>query len=857
MSAVAVISPKIISEAKAGKFMRLIRSFLMLCLLSVQAAIAQSPAPWPPEARQFRLHMIGNSHIDAPWLWPWTEAAAVVDSTFRSALDRLNENPHLKMTTSSSQFYEWVAQTDPAMLAEIRQRVAEGRWDLVGGWWVEPDVNIPNGESLARQGLYGQQTLQRLFGKIATVGYNPDSFGHAGSVPQILKLEGMEDYAFERPGVNEKQIPGNLFWWQGIDGTRALTYRIPISYTGSETSLEPKVRDVVALLSPQPLRDAMDFFGVGDHGGGPTRANLASIATIQSEPGAPAIFYSTPDQYFAEIRRSHNIPIPVLDGDLQIHSVGCYTAESAMKKGNRQAEAALVTGEKLAEVGSIAWGADYPKDELTAAWKRLLLMQFHDSLAGTSLPEQYQIAREAQGRAMDVGHQAMYLSALRLAWQVPAADPLSTYLVVFNPHAWSSTQNIAYDLYADKGASYVAEDDLGRIVPSQWVQATTVTGNRKRIVAQVDLPAFGYRQIRVRKASAPAESTAPVPLKVEANAMENAHLRVTISPDGTLAVFDKDAGHQVFRGGATGARAVVLNDTSDTWSHTVVAYTDEIGLFKADNVKVMEAGPLRARIRVHSTYDGSALTTDWILYARSRVLEARVTLDWHEHLKMLKFSFPVNVQDPKATYEISYGAIQRPTDGHEYPGQRWIDVTGTFNNQPYGLAVINDAKYGYSVDGSDMRISIARAAVFAQHMPARLEPGVDYDWQDQGVQTFRMILVPHSGSWQDANIVHLAEELVAPPLVIYQGIHPGTRPQAASFLSINAPDVVISAIKRAEDGNDLIVRLYESSGRATKATLNLAFLHRQWTGQFDPYEIKTLRIDPRTAKVAVVNILER
>jgi alpha-mannosidase len=835
--------------------MRSVTTLFAVLLVGSHAAAAQNAAAWPPEARQFRLHMIGNSHIDAPWLWPWTEAAAVVDSTFRSALDRLNEDPKLTMTTSSSQFYEWVAQSDPEMLAEIRKRVDEGRWDLVGGWMIEPDVNIPNGESLARQGLYGQETLQRLFGKMAFVGYNPDSFGHAGSVPQILKLEGMVDYVFQRPGVNEKDIPGNLFWWQGIDGTRTLTYRIPISYTGSRASLEPKMRDVVALLSPQPLRDAMDFFGVGDHGGGPTKENLASIKAIQSEPGAPAIFYSTPDRYFAEIRHSHNIAIPVLQGDLQIHSVGCYTAESAMKKGNREAEAALVTGEKLAEVGAFAWGVHYPQDELTEAWKRLLLMQFHDSLAGTSLPEQYQIAREAQGRAMDVGEQAMNLSALRLAWQVPATDPESTYLVVFNPHAWSSTQNIEYDLYADQGATYVAEDDRNRTIPSQWVQATTVTGNRKRIIAQVNLPPFGYRQIRVRKVSAPAETT-PSPLKMEANSMENEHLRVTIS-DGLLAIFDRDAGRELFKGGATGARAVVLNDPSDTWSHTVLAYTDEIGEFKADSVKLVESGPLRACIRVHSTYGRSALTTDWILYAGSRNLEARVTLDWHEHLKMLKFSFPVDVQNPTATYEISYGAIQRPTDGHEYPGQRWIDVTGDRDGGQYGLAVINNAKYGYSVDGSDMRVSVARAAVYAQHMPAKLDPHGDYDWQDQGVQTFRMILVPHAGSWQNVAVVHLAEELVAPPLVIYQGIHRGTRPPSASFLSIDAPDVVISAIKRAEDGNDLIVRMYETAGHATAATLNLSFLHRRWRGQFHPYEIKTLRIDPNTSKIREVNILEQ
>jgi alpha-mannosidase len=832
-----------------------VAALLGACLVVVPLLPAQSEPSWPPQADQFRLHMIGNAHIDPVWLWPWSEGVSVVHSTFRSALDRMNEDPDLKMTTSSSQFYEWVAENDPALLANIRKRVDEGRWNLVNGWWVEPDANIPNGESLARQGLYGQETLKHLFGRTAKVGYNPDTFGHPGSLPQILKLEGMEDYTFMRPMVNEKKLPGNLFWWEGIDGTRVLAYRIPISY-GDSLSVEPQMRATVTELSSQPLRDAMEFFGVGDHGGGPTKANMASIRKIQSEPGAPKVLYSTPEQYFAEIRQSHLTDIPALKDDLQHHSVGCYTAESAVKKGNREAEAALVTGEKLAAIGSVAWGAHYPKDEFTASWKRVLFLQFHDSMAGTSLPEEYKTAQEGQGRAIDVAHQAMYLSAQKLAWQVPTQDPASTYLFVFNPNAWSSTQNAEYDLGLNEKNSYAVEDDAGRPIPYQWSQASTAVQGRRRLVAQVSLPPFGYRQIRVRKTT----ETDPKPtssIKVEGNAIENQHLRVTFSPDGTLGIFDKDAGREVFSGGQTGARAVVLSDLNDTWAHDVVAYTDELGSFKQDNIKLVENGPLRARMQVHSVYGNSSIWTDWILYAGSHNLEARVTLDWHEHMKILKFSFPVNVENPKATYEISYGAMVRATKGEEDPGQRWIDVGGDRDGKPYGLAVINDAKYGYSVNGSDLRVSVTRGAVYANHRPQKIDPKLDYQWQDQGTQTFRMILAPHARLWQDAGVVQMAEELVTPTPVIYQGIHPGMRPQSDSFLSVDAPDIVVSAIKQAEEGDDLIVRMYETAGRETTVKLDLRFTKMQWTGKFHPFEIKTLRINPKSATVSEVNILEQ
>jgi alpha-mannosidase len=581
---------------------------------------------------------------------------------------------------------------------------------------------------------------------------------------------------------------------------------------------------------------------------------MISIREIQSEPGAPKILYSTPDQYFAEIRGTYRGDIPELNDDLQHHSVGCYTAEASVKKGNREAEASLVTAEKLSAVGSFAWGANYPKEEFTASWKRVLFLQFHDSLAGTALPEHYKTAREGQGRAIDVAQQAMYLSAQKLAWQVPTADPESNYLFVFNPHAWSTTENIEYDLGLSDKDAYSVEDGDGAPVPFQWVQATTAAQGRRRIVAQVSLLAFGYRQIRIRKIAATG-SAQESSLKAESNALENEFLRATFSPEGAIGIFDKAAGREVFRDAQTGARAVVFNDQNDTWAHNLVAYTDELGAFKADSVKLVENGPLRARMRVHSVYGNSSLTIDWILYAHSRRLEARVALDWHEHLKMLKFSFPIDVDDPTATYEIAYGAMKRATRGEEDPGQRWVDVSG--NGDSYGLAVINDAKYGYSVNGSDLRVSVTRGAVYANHMPQKIDPSLDYQWQDQGLQTFRMILVPHAGSWRDANIVRQAEELVAPPLVVYQGIHAGSWPQSNSFLSVDAPDVVVSAIKLAEEGEGVIVRFYETDGMETTANLDLHFANVRWSGKLHPFEIKTLRIDPHSKKVEEVNILER
>jgi alpha-mannosidase len=798
--------------------------------------------------------MIGNAHIDAPWLWPLSEANAVVHSTFRSALDRMKEDPELTMTTSSSQFYEWVEASDPAMLNEIRQQVKAGRWDLVGGWWVEPDVNIPSGESLIRQGLYGQQVLQRLFGRHADVGYNPDSFGHNGDMPQILKLQEMKYYVFMRPNATEKpEVKQNLFLWQGIDGTRTLTYRIPLAYD-DPGDVRSHMQRTVNALEEQPMRTAMEFFGIGDHGGGPTKENMRSIRKIQGETGTPHILYSTPDRYFAEVAPHPPKDIQVYAGDLQHHSVGTYTGGSAIKKLNRTTEVALETAEKFSALGSVAWGAAYPKADFTKAWQRVLLLQFHDSMADTTLPEHEEAARDGYGRARDIASEVLYGSLQRLAWQIPTTDPDSKYLVVFNPHAWPAKLNIEYDLGWEEGTPTRVEDEAGHAITFQWIDASAVVNHRQRLVAQVETPAMGYRQIRVLKAP-PIPSPLPGNPSAHGDVLENNALRITFAQDGTVGIFDKMTGRQVFRD-HSGMRALLFDDDNDTWAHKVRSYDKQVGEFKRTDLKVLENGPLRARVREKLSYGASSLVVDWMLYANSRKVDLRVTLDWHEHLKMLKFSFPVDLDQPHATYETAYGAQEREPNGDEDPGQRWIDISGMQKGQPFGLAILNDAKYGYSIHGSDMRVSIARAAVYANHQPRELKPGVDYAWMDQGVQTFQMELIPHTDPWQQSGVVRTAEELITETPIVYQGIHPGTRQQSGSFLSVDAPDVVVEAVKQAENGRDIIVRSYETAGHETTATLKLDFAGTKWSGKYHPFEIKTLRVNKDTHQVREVNALE-
>lgn len=809
---------------------------------------------WSEIAKEVRLHMIGHAHIDPVFRWPCQEGISIVHSTFRSALDRMNENPGFTLIASSALLYQWVAENDPDMLEEIKMRVLEGRWNIVGGWWVEPDVNMPSGESLIRQGLYGQLTFQRLLGCRAKIGFNPDSFGHANTLSQIFKLQGLEGYVFKRPEPNEKSLPTELFWWEGIDGTRILTYRIPFDYAIYDTSVLPRVKQTLKSLKDQPMKSLMVFYGVGDHGGGPTKDQIHSIEELKKEKECPKVLYSTLDRYFNEVKESA-LNLPIVKDELQMHAVGCYTAESAIKKCNRLSETALMVAEKIAAVGSVSWGAKYPKEKLTSAWQKLLFLQFHDILPGSALQSHSEFARKGFGYVSDIADDNTNLILQKLEWQVPAEDPDSEYLIVFNPHEWEHIGAIEYDFNWDivKKPTRL-EDDLGNVLIHQWLPATSVDKNLNRILAYVTIPPLGYRQLRLRKGDSPIVAEG---CKVVENSMENEYLRINISKDGTIGIFDKETGDELFSEGQSGCRAVVIDDPSDTWSHKVKSYTNEIGQFENATTKILENGPLRVKVRVKTTYGDSYLTIDWSITKGSRKVGADITLDWHEHRKILKFSFPINIISPIVTCETPYGHIVREPNGNETPGQRWVDLNGKQNDKDYGLSIINDAKYGYSFHENDMRVSVARASVYSYYdAKVKLDLNKEYYWMDQGIQTFRMLLVPHKGNWIENNIVRSAEEFLAPLLLVYQGIHPGKMKKSGSLLSVDQPNVIIPSIKLAENSDDIIIRCLEVHGQQTLAKLELSFIGKVWTGKFRPYEIKTLRINRNTWKIKEVSLLE-
>ena len=804
-------------------------------------------------SKKKKLYLIGNAHIDPVWLWQWQDGFHETKATFRSALDRMNEYADFVFVSSSAAIYEWVEQSDPQMFAEIQQRVAEGRWKIVGGWWIEPDCNIPSGESFVRQGLYGQRYFQEKFGVTAKVGYNVDSFGHHGMLPQILKKSGMPYYVFMRPSPHEKGLPGRLFWWESDDGSRVLTFRIALEYCSWGKELQRHIANIAAELK-DPLNEMLCFYGVGNHGGGPTKENLDSIRSLREDPQMPELVLGAPDEFF-EAAETRNSILPVVHEDLQHHASGCYAAHSGVKTWNRKSENKLVAAEKFSALAERITGQPYPRD-LERAWKNVLFNQFHDILAGTSLEVAYEDARDLYGEANSIGDRAVNSAIQALAWKIDVQPEAGLIpIAVFNPHAWEVRSNIEIEV-GGVLSDQILVDDQNRPVPFQFVQSQATSGGRQRLSFIADLPSLGYRLYRLVSRPAAKEFK---PVSASQTVLENGRFRLEFDPEtGYIkSLRDKTRSLEMFI--ADAAVPVVLDDRSDTWSHNVFTFNQVAGKFRARKVSLVEQGPVKSVIRVTSEYNQSTLIQDFAMFADRDEIEVSVTVDWHEQMKMLKLRFPLNIIQMKATYEIPYGHIERMANGEEEPGQSWIDLSGISRDTGYryGLSILNDGKYSYDVNIRDIGLTVLRSPIYAHHMPLEPDPEKIYTYMDQGVQKFHYTLYAHDGSWDEAGTVRKAAELNQRPVTLVTTLHDGPLPMSDSFLSVDQDNLVVSVIKLAEDNDDLIIRCYETARVATTGTISLPKFNRTIEAEFGPCEIKTFRV-PRDPAMPVVetNLLE-
>lgn len=812
-----------------------------------------------------KIHLIGNAHLDPIWLWRWQEGCGEVLQTFRCAVDRIKEYKGFVFTCSSASYYKWVEEIDPELFEEIRKLVKQGKWVPVNGWWVQPDCNMPCGESFARQALYSQLYYYEKFGKICQTGYNVDSFGHNAMLPQLLVNGGMKCYVMMRPGMHENaEIPENLFWWDSVDGSRVLTYRIPTGYAENGTASLDRALANLNERADKTGHGMMLFYGVGNHGGGPTKGDIEHLKKLE-EDGFCDLEFSSPDDFFDEFC-AQRIEIPSWSDELQHHASGCYSATSMVKQLNRKAEYWLQNAEKWNTVCSSISNLPASTQAFGEAWKEVCFNQFHDILCGCSIMEAYDDVRDTMGHAMSIAAKEENKAMLKIAGQV------NTWLDGVSDSVFSNERHHCRNLRFPRpiivfnSLSFEVEAAVRTYHPSAKV--TDCDGNEAvfqnvrssrsndshldtEFIAKV--PALGYAVYWLWHADSEGVECSIKETDVCADGLtiENKYLKVVFDEKtgGISSLVSKEDGHE-YVGGEFCVPTIIDNSEPDTWAHNIFKFDKEIAKMELDSIELVENGIARAVVRVRHIYNGSYLTQDFILASGSRMLRVKCRTLWQEPLTMLKMPVTIGGKDPVSTYEIPAGFIKRPCNGEEEPALTWGDVTA----EGRGVALISDAKYSYDCNGNTLRLTLLRNSIFADHYSDR--PAADFTYTDEGLHRFEYAVYPHNGEAEKSGVQQLSAMLNCKLVAVPSGYHKGSLPAKKSFISIDKPNVSLVAFKRCEDGSgDTIIRLCETEGKPVKAAIVCDIINAGFYADFKKLETKTFRID-KDGYVTETNFLE-
>jgi len=775
-------------------------------------------------ANSYTLFLGGNSHIDLAWLWRWMETVEVSKETFSTILDNMEEYPDIIYIQSQAQAYKWIEDYYPEVFKRIQKKVKEGRWEIVGGMWAEPDCNLIDGESFIRQILYGKRYFKEKFNVDVKIGWNPDSFGYNWNMPQFFKKSGINTFVTQKISWNDTTaFPYFFFWWQGPDGSRLLSYFPPTGYVGTLRA-ESMASGMKQFEKNTGLKKIFILYGLGNHGGGPNREMLDRAKGYADQLIFPKMVHSSFSHYLDKINKGELKNLPVWEDELYLeYHRGTYTTQAETKKLNRKSEVLLANSEKISSLAFL-YGRDYPQQPLKSAWEKVLMNQFHDILPGSSINPVYRDAKEFYRDSSRLAKNELLESMNFLAKRINTLQgEKGIPLVVFNTLSWERNDVVEVALPFKLQGKPLVISHAGEEAPSQII--TTPKGQILCFIAK-GVPPLGYKMYKIKEgeASPPKNNF----LKVDKTSLENRFFRITLHPvsGNIISIFDKKAKREILAPNSQGNELQLFEDIPDRWDAWNIQYTGrKWTLDNFDSIKIAQKGPVMASLKVEKSYLGLSKarrepTTDFpssffsqeiILYNDVPRIDIEMNVDWWEDHVLLKVAFPVDVKNDWATYEIPFAFIQRPTTQNtdwekarfEVPAIRWADLSdGT-----YGVSLLNESKYGHDIKDNVMRLTLLRSPLSPDPMA------------DRGKHNFSYALYPHEGDWKEAHTVQKGYEFNVPLLAFFQEEHKGTLPSSFSFFHVVPSNIILASIKKAEDRSTIILRIYEAEGKDTEARL--------------------------------------
>ena len=808
---------------------------------------------------------VGHTHIDVAWLWTLAQTREKTARSFSTVLKLMEQFPEYVFMSSQPQLYQYLKEDYPELYEKVKERIREGRWEPEGAMWVEADCNVTSGESLVRQVLFGTRFFEQEFGVKNEILWLPDVFGYSAALPQILKKSDIQYFMTTKISWNQfNKLPYDTFMWKGIDGTEILSHFITARdyqkqetehYTTYNADLNPtQVMGAWQRYQQKNINnDVLISFGYGDGGGGPTIGMLENARRLsKGVPGCPKVKMTTAGEYFRKLEKktADNKYLPKWVGELYLeYHRGTYTSMAKNKWYNRKNELLYQDVELLYSLNKVL-GQSYPQEEINKAWEVILLNQFHDIIPGSSIYEVYEDSHRQYEQILKDGRTMLNQSLQALVDRIQVKEPS---IVVFNSLSFKRNDVVPVSLPEGFEAVELL-DENGNSIPYQNIESD---GGSQALVYVEDIPAMGYKSFRIREASKAQEQAATI--QVERNRMENQFFRVDLDEKGTiLSLYDKTNQRQVLMENERGNRILAFEDRPmnyDNWDIDIYYQEKMWEVDEVQSIEVVESGPVRGCLRITKTFLDSVIVQDMMIYQDIPRVDFHTQIDWKEDQIMLKAAFPVDVHTDKATYEIQFGNVERPTHWNtswdvarfEVCAQKWADLS----EDNYGVSLLNDSKYGHDIRDGHMRLTLLKSGMYPN------------DKADRGHHEFTYCLYPHAGDWKQGNTVQMAHSVNVPLYAAYNsGNSKGDMPEAVSMLQLSCDNVILDTVKKAEDSDEIIIRMYEFCNRRTNAEFtffkdlleviecnlmekplnNVPVQGNHFTFVMKPYEIKTFKL---------------